>query len=232
MTAEPRKISFRLIVALLLLIVIPPLLPLLISRQWDWWEAWLYFVLYVLAFAVSRLLASRRHPDIIAERARTFQHQDAAWWDRFLVPLIGIGGILTMVVAGLDALYGWSAPVSWLVKGASLAMIIAGDVLASYALIENRYFSGTVRLQTDRGQVVVSGGPYRWLRHPGYAGGILSYLGTPLFLNSFWALLPACFIALLMVVRTALEDHYLLEGLPGYGEYAGRVRYRLLRGVW
>ena len=89
-----------------------------------------------------------------------------------------------------------------------------------------------VRIQTDRGHKVVSSGPYRWLRHPGYAGGLLTYLATPFFLDSPWAFLPAPFITIVLVIRTKLEDRTLQNELEGYREYARQVRYRLLPGVW
>jgi protein-S-isoprenylcysteine O-methyltransferase Ste14 len=89
-----------------------------------------------------------------------------------------------------------------------------------------------VRIQTERGHQVVSSGPYRWLRHPGYAGALLTYLATPFFLDSRWALLAALFLTVVLVIRTSLEDRTLQEELTGYREYAGRVRFRLLPGVW
>jgi protein-S-isoprenylcysteine O-methyltransferase Ste14 len=89
-----------------------------------------------------------------------------------------------------------------------------------------------VRIQTDRGHQVVSSGPYRWIRHPGYAGALLTYLTTPLFLDSGWSFLPTVFIMILLVIRTALEDRTLQKELPGYAEYARRVQYRLLPGIW
>ncbi len=118
------------------------------------------------------------------------------------------------------------------VKILALVSILAGYVLGSYALIANRYFSGMVRIQTDRDHQVVSTGPYRWLRHPGYAGALLTYLATPIFLDSLWAFLPAILITIVLVIRTNLEDETLQTELAGYREYAGRVRSRLLPGVW
>ncbi len=113
-----------------------------------------------------------------------------------------------------------------------LALLLAGYALASYALIENAYFSGMVRIQTDRGHQVVSSGPYRWVRHPGYTGALLAYLGTPLLLDSIWALLPAVFLTVALIIRTRLEDQTLQAELDGYRDYAQRVRYRLLPPVW
>jgi protein-S-isoprenylcysteine O-methyltransferase Ste14 len=217
---------------MLFFVVVIPFLPLLISRQWDWVEAWLYAIIGILAFAISRVLAVRRHPDLLAERARFLQHEDAKPWDKLLSPLLGFGGVLLPLVAGLDALFGWSPPFSLPAKILALLIILAGYALGSYALIENRFFSGVVRIQTDRGHQVVSTGPYRWIRHPGYAGALLTYLATPLFLDSKWAFLPALYVTIVLVIRTSLEDKTLQNELEGYREYARRVRYRLLPGVW
>jgi protein-S-isoprenylcysteine O-methyltransferase Ste14 len=232
MTDQQRIITPRLILQLLFFIVLIPFLPLLISRQWDWWEAWIYAIVSILGFVISRVLVARLHPDMIAERASTMQHEDTQPWDKRLAPLLGIGGVLVMVVAGLDALLDWSPPYSLPVKIISLVAILAGYALGSYALIENRFFSGVVRLQTDRGHQVVSSGPYRWIRHPGYAGALLTYLATPLFLDSTWAFLPTLFVMILFVIRTSLEDRFLQDELEGYRDYVKRVRYRLLPGVW
>ena len=162
-------------------------------------EAWVYAAVCILGFAISRALAARRHPDIIAERARFMQHADAKSWDKVLAPLVGLGGGLIPLVAGLDARFGWSATFSAPIRIMSLVIILAGYALTSYALIENRFFSGMVRIQADRNHHVVSAGPYRWMRHPGYAGALWSYLATPLFLDSWWAFLPVLLLAIVLV---------------------------------
>lgn len=232
MKTSPNPITPRVIAQMLFFVVVIPFLPLLISWQWNWWEAWVYALVIILGFVVSRVLAARRNPDLLAERAKMLQHEDAKSWDKLLAPLVGLGGGLIPLVVGLDALLGWSTPFSMPVKTVSLVVILAGYALGSYALIENRFFSGVVRIQTDRGHHVITGGPYRWVRHPGYAGALLSYLATPLFLDSRWAFLPAVLLTIVLIVRTFLEDETLHEELPGYREYAERVRFRLLPGVW
>jgi protein-S-isoprenylcysteine O-methyltransferase Ste14 len=232
MSTQPKLTSPRVILQLFFFIVVIPFLPLLISQQWDWWEAWVYAIIYILGFVVSRMLAARRNPDILAERARMMEHEDTQPWDKKLAPLLGVGGVLIMIVAGLDERFGWPPAFSLPLKILALLAILAGYALGSYALIENRFFSGVVRLQTDRGQRVVSSGPYRWIRHPGYAGALLTYLGTPIFLDSIWAFLPTIFLATVLVYRTSLEDRFLQDELGGYRDYARRVHYRLLPGVW
>jgi protein-S-isoprenylcysteine O-methyltransferase Ste14 len=232
MSDQPSTLAPRAIVQMLFFIVLIPFLPLLLTWRWTWWEAWVYALVSILGFAISRALAARRHPDLIAERARFLRHEDAKPWDKALAPLVGLGGGLLPLVAGLDARWGWSPSVGAWPKALSLAVFIAGYALGAYALIENRFFSGMVRIQSERGHRVVTGGPYRWVRHPGYAGALLSYWGVPLLLDAAWALAPAAFLTVVLVVRTALEDRTLQEELEGYRDYAGRVRYRLMPGVW
>lgn len=232
MANQPVTIAPTRVVLMLLIVVVVPFLPLLISGQWDWWEAWVYALVGIFGFVISRVLVARRNPDLIAERARYLQHADAKPWDRQLSLLLGVGGALIPLVAGLDARFDGTGVFSLAAILVSLLGIVAGYVLGSYALIENRFFSGMVRIQTDRGHQVVSSGPYRWIRHPGYAGALLTYLATPIFLESAWTFLPVLFTAIVLVVRTILEDRTLHEELPGYRQYAQRVRYRLLPGVW
>ncbi|MCC6804796.1 MAG: isoprenylcysteine carboxylmethyltransferase family protein [Anaerolineae bacterium] len=234
MTAQSHRISPRLVVQLLVIIVLVPMLPLLITGRWDWLEAWLFALAYILGFVVSRVLVARVNPDLIAERARMMNHEDTEAWDRLLAPLVALGAGFIPLVAGLDARFGWS-PLSVFsvpVKVAALIIILGGLVLGSYALLENRFFSGVVRIQTDRGQHVVSSGPYRWIRHPGYTGALLTYLAAPFLLDSLWAFVPALLLTVALVIRTWLEDQTLRHKLNGYHDYASRVRFRLLPGVW
>lgn len=230
---SPRgKLPRNLVVRFVIIIVIVPFLPLLISGQWGWWEAWTYAFLNIGGFAVSRLLAARRNPDIIAERVTSLQKKDTLPWDKVLAPLVGIGGGLIPLVVGLEALWGRAVRFGLPVRLTALFFLTAGYLIASYALVENRFFSGVVRLQTDRGQHVVSSGPYRWVRHPGYAGALLSYFTVPIFLEVVWAYVPVIIITSLLTVRTYLEDKTLQEHLAGYAEYCRRVKYRLVPGLW
>lgn len=232
--SNPQKaITLRVVLQLFVFLVILPLLPILISWRWKWWEGWAFAVINILGFIVSRALVIKRHPDLLVERAKFTQHVDIEVWDKILSPLIGLGGALIPLVAGLDARYNWTAPdFNLLPEVIALALIIAGFAFSSWALAENRFFSGVVRIQKDRGQTVVDSGPYRFLRHPGYAGGLLTYLATPILLDSLWTYLPAAFLSFVLIVRTDLEDRTLHRKLPGYREYAQRTRYRLLPGVW
>ena len=222
----------RLILQLVVFILVVPFLPLLLSGRWNWWEAWFYALVYVLTFIISRALAARRSPDILKERGKFMDHADTQPWDKVLAPLVGLGGGLVPLAVGLEARFGSQPVFSLGLKLSALTLFLAGMIWASAALIENSFFSGTVRLQSERGQAVISAGPYAVMRHPGYSGALLTYLTTPILLESWWAFLPALFLLAVLVLRTFLEDRFLQENLPGYREYAARVRYRLIPGIW
>lgn len=227
-----REIPIRTIVQLVLVIGVLPMAALLISWRWNWWEAWAYALLASVGFIVSRWLAVRHSPDLLEERARSLEHTDVKPWDRTLAPLTVLSGVLIPIVAGLSARFGWSTAFGLPARLLALAAMVAGYAFVTWALVENRFFSGVVRIQTERGHQVVSTGPYAWLRHPGYAGALLANLATPILLSAPWAYLACAVASGAVVVRTALEDRTLQEELPGYRDYAGKVRYRLLPGVW
>lgn len=232
MSETKRTFTLRVIVQLLIVVVLLPLLPILISGAWNWWEAWIYAVISTVGFILSRWLAAKRHPDILQECARSMELQDAKAWDRILAPMMALGSVVILIVAGLDKLYGWTPPFSIPIKIVAFVVILWGYVLGTWALMENRFFSGVVRIQTDRGHQVVTTGPYRFVRHPGYVGVLWTYFALPLFLDSLWAFIPAVLTLAASILRTVLEDATLQKELPGYKEYAQKTRYRLFPGIW
>jgi len=205
---------------------------MIISGEWGWWEAWVYAIINILSFILSRVLAARRNPDIITERARSMELQDAKSWDKILSPMMAFGALAVLIVIGADRGFGWSTPFSLNAKIVALFVLILGYVFGSWALIENRFFSGVVRIQTDRDQLVIRTGPYRFIRHPGYSGALWSYIAMPILLDSLWAFIPTILLVFVTIIRTSLEDRTLQAELPGYKEYTGRTRYRLFPGIW
>ena len=229
---KKKKISLRVIIQMLVYLVFFPMLPLILSGRWNWWEAWFYALSCFISFAVSRIIVARKFPDLLAERGKFLRHENAQPWDRILAPLVGLGGNVIPLTVGMEARYGQVFDFGLPLELIAILLYLFGFAWGSYALITNRYFSGMVRLQTDRGHQVVTGGPYRFMRHPGYAGAILTYIAIPLFLDSVWAFLPVVLFLIVVVVRTRLEDNFLQAELPGYKEYAQKVRYRLIPGIW
>lgn len=201
----------------------------------DWPLAWLNTIAFVVVAVGSRLIALRKNPDLLVERSQAFQagREGSKAWDRLLMGIVGLVGPLAVwITAGLDDRWDWSPELPLALQWAALGAVVGGYAFATWAMTVNRFFSATVRIQRDRGHTVVSDGPYRFVRHPGYAGGAVVYLALAIALDSLWALVPAILTTIVLVARTALEDKTLQEELPGYREYAARVRYRLLPGIW
>ena len=232
MSENKRAFTLRSIILMVIVVLVVPFLPLIISGAWDWWEAWAYGIIGVFGFIISRALAARRNPDILVERSRSIELTDAKPWDKILAPMLAFGSVLILAVSGLDKLFGWTSPFSFTVKITALIVIILGFIFGSWALIENRFFSGVVRIQTDRGHHVVSTGPYRFVRHPGYSGALWTYLAMPLLLDSVWAFIPALLLTGVIVLRTSMEDRTLQNELTGYKEFTQKTKYRLLPWIW
>lgn len=223
----------RLWFGIILTYLLIPLILLICGGDALWWQAWVYGVLILVAGIGGRALAEKRHPGILAERASIEKAKNAKPWDKVLAPLMAITLTFPLViVTGLDHRYEWTPlfPAWFTILG--LVLIALGYAFATWALVENRFFSSTVRIQRDRGHSVCDSGPYRFVRHPGYAGNLLAVAGIIMALNSIWTLIPAIAALVIAVIRTALEDRTLHEELPGYREYAKRVRYRLFPGVY
>ena len=226
-------ISWKIVVRMLALIALLCIVLFAAAGTLAWPMAWVYVVITVVMTAGSRLLLLRRSPDLVAERASSAEKHDAKAWDRVLMPVVAIyGPLLTLVIAGLNRRFGWTPELPLWVQIAGVILLVSATAFSTWALLVNRFFSGVVRIQRDRGHTVVSDGPYRWIRHPGYVGGVVGDVAIPLLLGSAWALIPGLLTVGAVVVRTALEDRTLQAELPGYAEYARRTRYRLLPGVW
>ncbi len=198
-----------------------------------WWQAWIFSVLFVAAGIGGRIWAEGRHPGLMAERTRSLRAADVKTWDRVLAPLMAVSlSYPLVIVAGLDHRFAWSPAFPTWFNITGLSLIAIGYAFAAWAFAENRFFSSMVRIQTDRGHRVCDSGPYRIVRHPGYAGSLLALPGIVLALGSTWTLLPAGAALVVAVLRTVLEDRTLQEELPGYREYASHVRYRLFPGIY
>ena len=223
LTSKVRKRMLQVIVQFLILAAIL----FIASGRLDWGWAWAYLGVGVGILVINSLVLP---PELIAERGQV--KEDTKDWDRVLAIFIIIPTLGTLIVAGLDERYGWSPQLDWAIQVVALVFFALAQGLFSWAMASNKFFSGTVRIQEERDHAVATGGPYRYVRHPGYVGYIASWFATSLTLGSLWALIPAGLVMCLMVVRTALEDKTLVEELDGYQDYAARVRYRLLPGVW
>lgn len=210
-----------------------PMVLLICGGDVSWWQAWIYSVLILLAGIGGRYIAEKRNPGILVERVSMEKAQNAKPWDKVLAPLMAISFSFPLViVAGLDHRYEWTPAFPIWLNILGIVFIVIGYTFASWALVENRFFSSIVYIQTEREHTVCDSGPYRIVRHPGYAGNLLAVAGIIMALNSMWTLIPAMAALVIAVVRTTFEDKTLYEELSGYKDYARRVRYRLFPGIF
>lgn len=193
----------------------------------DWPNGW---VLIGLSAAGGLAVTIGRDPELAAERRNIKAGKD---WDKWLVAItVLLGPTAVWITAGLDERFHWSNDMSSFAFAAGMAMAIGAAALMAWAMRSNRFFSSVVRIQKDRGHTVIDRGPYRFVRHPAYAGAAVFTLVTPLILDSYWALAPAAATVAVLGLRTILEDSTLQKELDGYRDYARRVRYRLAPGIW
>jgi protein-S-isoprenylcysteine O-methyltransferase Ste14 len=199
------------------------------ASRMDWTQGWIYVGIVGADVVVNWMCLARWNPGLIARRMR-FGAGTKTWdkvWSVLFVPVM----LAVYVVAGLEARAGFDRPpgAAWLL---GLGIFVLGAALLAWSMTVNPFFEKTVRIQTDRGHRVIQTGPYAFVRHPGYVGFTGWIVSAPLLLGSAWAFLPAGLAVAGLVIRTALEDRTLRAELPGYVEYAARVRFRLVPGVW
>jgi protein-S-isoprenylcysteine O-methyltransferase Ste14 len=200
------------------------------AGTWAWFRGWLFLFVLVAASIVGTSYLRRVSPEVIA--ARINRREGTRRRDRNLGVIFLTTAMAIPILAALDdGRFHW-LPVPWWVSLLGYTFLIAGLAGMTWAQSVNKFFEASVRIQTERGHMVIDTGPYAVVRHPGYAAGYLVFVGMPLALGSVWALVPVILLCPLLVLRTVWEDQLLREGLTGYREYAQRVRYRLVPGVW
>lgn len=190
---------------------------------------WAYIGVMAAFSSLSYLWLYRHNPDLIKERL----HPGPGEHDPLAVRLLYVTLVAHFGIAGLDVgRFHWSVHMPLMVQIGGLIGYALGIGLGLWSMLVNPFFSSAVRIQADRGQYVITAGPYRFVRHPGYSGGLLFLLGSGPALGSWWSILPMLFGVAWLLRRTRLEDRLLQEELPGYSDYAQQVRYRLVPGLW
>ena len=200
------------------------------AGRWDWGMGWACLGVLATCVCVNIIVLKRVNPEVIAERLRGTE--GAKTWDLALSSVMGVFVLATLVVAGLDERFGWSPHIALSLQIGGLLVVVLGNLVFLWTMAVNKFCSKLVRVEPDRGHYVVTAGPYRYVRHPGYVGWTLMWGILPLVLGSLWAFVPAALVLGLILVRTALEDKTLKEELDGYEAYARQVRHRLVPGVW
>ena len=217
--------------ALFLVIYLPVIFTA--AGDWRWLWGWVFYLILILFLAAHPILLLPTHPSLLAERARGTQTEDTKKWDRILT-MAGAGFLpfASQWIGFLDHRFGWTGSIRITFNIAGMIVTCLGYALFLWAMASNAFFAEGVRIQSSRGHSVCDTGPYRYVRHPGYVGSILSIFGTPLMLGSLWAMVPAAVGAAAFVIRTGLEDRTLQLELKGYATYAAEVRYRLIPGLF
>ena len=195
---------------------------------WTW--AWVYLAVGMLSTVVNASFMFSRNPETIAERGHPERGEQ---WDRQLSAVWGITEFVILpLVCALDARLRWSGDLTIWLHALGVFLYALGLAIFGWAMVSNAYFSTTVRIQKERGHQVCRVGPYRFVRHPGYAGTVFQSLGISVLLGSVYGLIPGMVAVALIVLRTRLEDRMLGKELEGYVEYSQATRYRLVPGVW
>jgi protein-S-isoprenylcysteine O-methyltransferase Ste14 len=196
----------------------------------DWWAAWVAMIVWLVLFAAMDIFILRINPGLIAERLRP--PKSAKTWDKVIVSILRLTELARYILAGLDQRNGWTTGFPVAAQIVAVPICVLSYALFIWAMAANPFFSQVIRIQSDRGHVVATAGPYRYVRHPGYAGMVVFEVAMSTLLGSWWAILAGLLCSGLIILRTALEDRTLQAELPGYAEYARQVRYRLVPGVW
>lgn len=195
-------------------------------------QGWAYLVVSFIGMFGGIMFVCKANPELLNHRGQWEKKKDTKPWDKFMLIAFGIMGFYILpVVIGLDIRFQWSY-LGYRYTIAGIVLFLVGSVIINWAMIVNTHFETSVRIQNDRGHKVITTGPYKIVRHPGYVGAMLWLVATPLIIGTIVGLIPAGIASLVLIIRTWLEDKTLHSELNGYVEYAGRVKYRLFPGIW
>ena len=195
-----------------------------------WGAGWAYVGLYVAIVLAGAVVLRSGHREVVEERSRGRSGGQA--WEVRLTRVLTVAWLALLVVAGLAVRFDWQPTFGMALQAVGGVLLVLGYVPVLWAMRVNRFFGQVVRIQAERDHVAVTDGPYRYVRHPGYAGMLVTYAGTVLLLGSPWAAIPLLVAVALLLRRTVLEDRVLTRELPGYREFRERTRFRLVPGVW
>lgn len=200
------------------------------AGRMNWWQAWAALGVMATWLTVTGYITIYIQPGLLAERVHP--PKGAKGWDRTILSFLRIFQLARYILAGFDQRYTWTGGFPLAIEMLSLVLCLSGYALFEWATASNAFFSQIVRVQNDRGHIVVTDGPYRYVRHPAYLGAIITEIALAVLLASWWGLAAGILCAVLVIIRTALEDRTLQVELPGYEDYARQVKYRLLPGIW
>jgi len=229
---ELRKVVVKSIVVTCLLLILHLMIFFVSAGRLDLYRAWFYFGVIFMYSILNLVALAKFSPELLKQRLLR-KREGSKLWDEVLMRTCNIMLMFVLpFIAGLDVgRFYWSSLSIYYVP-LGFVLFIVGGFLTTWAMIENPYFETTVRIQEERSHRVITTGPYRVVRHPGYLGGLLFGVSIPCIIGSVFAFIPAGVYVILMIIRTWLEDRTLQKELNGYLEYTKRTRHRLFPGIW
>jgi len=196
----------------------------------DYWQGLTYVAIGLVMFVLSSTVL-QVDPELLEERSKP--GKGAKKWDKNILGLSFLITIIIYVIVGLDSgRYHWSPEFHWSLYLLGIIFTIVGQLLFLIAQKQNKFFSSTMRIQTERGHTVCETGLYKFVRHPAYLGNLIQTIGFPLIFGSLWSIIPVCVSILILLIRTSLEDKTLINELNGYLKYTHKTRYRMIPYVW
>lgn len=193
-------------------------------------EGWIFFVVSIFGLLIN-IVTTKNNNELISERSNPGANMQS--WDKKILEFLAILTILSYIVAGLDSgRFNWSHPFDFRITLLGILLTITGQTIFAVAKYQNNFFSSVARIQTERNHAVCNRGLYKFIRHPGYLGMILSWMGFPLILNSIYSSIPVVLAIILLIIRTHLEDKFLSKELLGYKEYLKKTKYKILPYIW
>ncbi|MEN6384223.1 MAG: isoprenylcysteine carboxylmethyltransferase family protein [Phycisphaerales bacterium] len=228
---DKKTISYKALMARIILnIMLISILIFLSAGTLNYWQGWLVVGFY-LVFTVITSKKFIKRKELVQERIKP--GPGIKWWDKIIFRIFVPLTTITMFFSALDCgRFYFSPELPIFVYVISFISMVASYCFITWAMFTNNFFSSRVRIQSDRGQYVVQRGPYKYVRHPGYLGVVFWMPSTAITLGSLWGLIPAGLAVFTIIIRTYLEDKTLQKELPGYSEYAQKVRYRLIPMIW
>jgi len=196
----------------------------------NYWQGMIYVTIGLIMFILNYTIL-RIDSDLLKERSKP--GENVKKWDKIILGLSFLATISMFLIAGLDSgRYHWSPDFHWSIYLLGIILTALGQLLFLIAQKQNRFFSSTVRIQTDRKHIVCETGLYKIIRHPAYMGSIVQTLGFPLLFGSIWSIIPISILIILLIIRTVLEDKTLSDELIGYREYSEKTRFKIIPYVW
>jgi len=218
-----KKSIIRILLLFLAFVLLFLFLP---AGSFKFWEAWIYLLALLIPMTLTLIYLVKNDPDLLKRRLRLKEKEEK---QKLIVRLFRLPFILGFLIPGFDYRFDWSEVPSILVV-ISNVMVFLGYLWVYFVFRENSYTSRIV--EVEKGQKVVTTGPYSIIRHPMYLGITIMFLFTPLALGSWWALIIFAFIPVILIIRLLNEESVLMKNLPGYIDYCQKTHYRLVPFVW